>query len=487
MNDDAYLADLLDELVTAEPPPAWSDVLRRARRSRRRYGLVAVVLAALVLAPASWAVANAFEGSAPPELITSGVADSNALAPQVVAAAEAKGWPDPASYGATADLSKLHGVMQLQTPDGPLDLWAAPSSNGGVCEFLGFEVDLRPGANGGWDGGCLNPPLKLFPPTLENESWHPNLYYEYGYTSIPNAATATMSLTDGQSATVPVVEGWFLTTFQRTTDGVFSTTTTIQDASGNQLAEYQAPPPPKDWYPPGSNAAPVGAAAAPGATAAASAAPGAAAAAAAAAGATASGYGIRICGPHKSVAVKSALAQSVPTAYVAGLRAAAPARPQSFYKIQLDVSRSCNVSFPNAPIAFYVPAAAEVRILGATGAAAFWVHLPRNVNNVLREAAHRVKPFPAPRTLASAEISHQLAAKPSTYLRLYTVGTPVRRAPGAGSWNRITLTGPSSPWSDGWNSLRISRLADYLSRDGQLVRIPASVAVRIRRGAPIPR
>ncbi len=478
MNDDAYLADLLDGVVTAEPPPAWSDVLRRARRSRRRYGLVAVALAALVLAPASWAVANAFEGSAPPELITSGVADSNALAPQVVAAAEAKGWPDPASYGATADLSKLHGVMQLQTPDGPLDLWAAPSSNGGVCGFIGFEVDLRPGANGGWGGACLNPPLRLYPPTLEDESWHPSLWYEWGYTSISNAATATMSLTDGQSATVPVVEGWFLTTFQRTTDGVFSTTTTIQDASGNQLAEYQEPPEPKDWTRSrtSSNGTPIG-----------SATPALGAAAAAAPGATESGYGIRICGPHKSVAVKSALAQSVPTAYVAGLRAAAPARPQSFYKIQLDVSRSCNVSFPNAPIAFYVPAAAEVRILDATGAAAFWVHLPRNVNNVLRKAAHRVKPFPAPRTLASAEISHQLAAKPSTYLRLYTVGTPVRHAPGAGSWNRITLTGPPSPWSDGWNSLQISRRADYLRRDGQPVRIPASVAVRIRRGAPIPR
>ena len=479
MNDDAYLADLLDELVTAEPPPAWSDVLRRARRSRRRYGLVAVALAALVLAPASWAVANAFEGSAPPDAITAGVARMNEQAPQVRAAAEAKGWPDPGQYGMTADLSKLHGVMQLQTPDGPLDLWAAPSSNGGVCEFLGFEVDLRPGANGGWDGGCLNPPLKLFPPTLENESWHPNLYYEYGYTNLSNAATATMSLTDGQSATVPVVEGWFLSTFHRTTDGVNEETTTIEDASGNQLAAYQAPPPPKDWTRSrsSSNGAPVG-----------SATPALGAAAAAAApGATASGYGIRICGPHKSVAVKSALAQSVPTAYVAGLRAAAPARPQSFYKIQLDVSRSCNVSFPNAPIAFYVPAAAEVRILGSTGAAAFWVDLPRNVNNVLRKAAHRVKPFPAPRTLASAEISHQLAAKPSTYLRLYTVGTPVRHAPGAGSWNRITLTGPPSPWSDGWNNLRISRLADYLRRDGQLVRIPASVAVRIRRGAPIPR
>lgn len=47
--NDTYLADLLDQVVTAEPLPAWGDVLGRAQRTRRRYALAAVALAALVL------------------------------------------------------------------------------------------------------------------------------------------------------------------------------------------------------------------------------------------------------------------------------------------------------------------------------------------------------------------------------------------------------------------------------------------------------
>jgi hypothetical protein len=235
---DAYLDHLLDELVTAEPRPAWDDVLGRARRSRRRYGLVAAVVAMLVLAPVSWAVAHAFEGSPPPQSISAAVQHLNALVPQLNASV-------PAADVATAEVSKLHGVMQVQTADGPLDLWAAPSTNGGVCEWIAFEGDLQPGANGGSDGGCLNPPLKLVADSLQSDSGHPSLYIAYGYTSIPSAATATVTLSDGRSATIPVVEGWYLTTFDRkpgTPDfAVTVAMTTIADASGNQLAEWQAP------------------------------------------------------------------------------------------------------------------------------------------------------------------------------------------------------------------------------------------------------
>lgn len=455
--NDAYLSDLLDQVVTVEPLPAWGDVLGRARRTRRRYALVAAALATLVLAPSSWAVVRAFEGTPPPEQITAEVASMNKFAPQALANAEANGWPDPQQYGVTADLSKLHGVLQAQTPNGPLDLFAAPSSNGGVCGFLAFDVALQGEWGGGWGGGCLNPPLRLSPPGLESESDYPHLSVEYGYTSIPSAAKATMSLTDGQSATVPVVEGWFLTTWHITQACVFSTTTTIQDAGGNQLAGYTAPPAPADWCASGSGA-----------------------------GGVPASDGLRICGPASSVAVASPVVQSVPTKYEAGLRAAAPARPQSFYKIQLNVSDSCSVSFPDAPVAFYVPGASEVRVMNARRTGAFWVHLPRRVNNFLRQATP-VAAFHAPTTLAFASVDDQSVAEPSTYLRLFTGGRPVRHAPRVGGWLRIVLEGPSSPWSDGWSDLWISRRANYLRRDRQLVRIPASIAERIRRGDPLPR
>jgi hypothetical protein len=202
--------------------------------------------------------------------------------------------------------------------------------------------------------------------------------------------------------------------------------------------------------------------------------------------AAASTSGLAICGSSKSVEVRSARAQKVPVKYKSGLRAARPAAPQSFYKIQLNGSRSCDVSMPGAPVAFYIPAAGDVRIQGPTGEA-FWVHLPHSLQRLLRRAAQGLQPFHAPMKLASASVNDQIVAKPSSYLRLYTLGTPVQSAPGGIKWLQISLMGPSSPWTDGWNSLRISRRGDYLKRDGELVRIPASIAQRIRRAKSIPR
>lgn len=202
--------------------------------------------------------------------------------------------------------------------------------------------------------------------------------------------------------------------------------------------------------------------------------------------AAASTSGLAVCGSGKSVEVRSARAQKVPFTYTSSLRAATPAPPQSFYKIQLNGSRSCDASMPGAPVAFYIPAAGDVRIKGPTGDA-FWVHLRRNLQILLRRAAYGLKPFHAPTKLTLASVNDQTVAKPSSYLRLYTLGTPVRSAPRGVRWLQISLTGPLSPWTDGWNSLRISRRGDYLKRDGELVRIPASIAERIRRAKSIPR
>jgi hypothetical protein len=61
---DANLDERLDELVTTEPCQAWNDVLHRARRTRRRYAAGVIVVAALMLAPAAWAIQHVW--SSPP-------------------------------------------------------------------------------------------------------------------------------------------------------------------------------------------------------------------------------------------------------------------------------------------------------------------------------------------------------------------------------------------------------------------------------------
>ena len=230
---DAYLDSLLDELVTAEPRERWNDVLGRARSSRRRYAAIVATVAALVLVPATWAAVDAFEGTPAPQSI-----QQNFLRWDVQAAARQYAL---AKAGFTAKVpraepDKAHGVLQLQTGDGPLDMWAAPATGGGACYFIGWESDLsRPAGAYGY-GGCL-------PATPKNDdeiTWgevnlpptHPNYWVLSGFV-YGGAANVDVALADGRSTTLPVVEGFFMAAFG-SDEKVASLT--AHDADGNVVA-----------------------------------------------------------------------------------------------------------------------------------------------------------------------------------------------------------------------------------------------------------
>ena len=139
-----YLDDLFDQLVTVEPHPAWNDVLARARRSRRRYGALVAAVAVFVLVPAAWAVNGAFTAPPPPQ-VQAAAAAWNRLLPQMLQAAARDGYTP--TDAVPVDLSKLHGLEQVQTPDGHLDVWGGPSSDGGhLCWLMAFETDRHPEA-----------------------------------------------------------------------------------------------------------------------------------------------------------------------------------------------------------------------------------------------------------------------------------------------------------------------------------------------------
>ncbi len=208
------------------------------------------------------------------------------------------------------------------------------------------------------------------------------------------------------------------------------------------------------------------------------------AAVAAAGGAAASGSGHWTCGPRGSVQIPGALIDRVPIVYRKGLRAAPPPPPQPFYRIGLSSNSSCAV-LPDVPMAFFIPAAGEVRIYGPHEHA-FWTKLPRDVTASFRKLVEKVKPYRTPKKLRMVFVKDQTAARPSSYLRLYTIGTPARSVPSVKRWTGITLWGASTPWTDGKNVLSVSKRGDYLKRDGELVRISASIATRIRRARPIP-
>lgn len=204
-----------------------------------------------------------------------------------------------------------------------------------------------------------------------------------------------------------------------------------------------------------------------------------------AAAAHASDFDLLVCGSGKTVTLSNPAAQRVPLTYRLGLHGSAPAPIQPYYEIQITVGgSSCEV--PNLPTDFYVPGAGEVRIHGNAGNA-FWLRLPPALAKLLARATRDLKPFPAPRTLESASVDHSVVARPSSYLRLYAIGTPVGSAPSAGGWLPITLLGAASPWTDGSNALFVSRRGSYLERDGQIVRVPAATAKRIREAESLPR
>ena len=55
---------------------------------------------------------------------------------------------------ATADLSKLHGVIEMTTADGPVDLWTAPNDRGGQCWFVDFADDPASASGQAGSGSC---------------------------------------------------------------------------------------------------------------------------------------------------------------------------------------------------------------------------------------------------------------------------------------------------------------------------------------------
>jgi hypothetical protein len=215
----------------------------------------------------------------------------------------------------------------------------------------------------------------------------------------------------------------------------------------------------------------------------------------AAAGATAvgsagaSGSGHWICGPHASVQIPSSIEGQVPIFGDTGphVQKTAPAYLQSFYRVSYGDSRSCAVG-PQVGTAYFIPATGEIRTVDSLSTEhALWAKLSSKLGARLRKLAQKVKPYAAPKKLRMVFVKDQTAARPSSYLRLYTIGTPTRSAPSVTSWIGITLLGAPTPWTDGKNVLSVSSSGAYLKRDGQLVRIPASIAKRIRRAAPIPR
>jgi hypothetical protein len=229
---DVYLDGLLDELVTGEPREQWSDVRRRAQRSRRRYAAVVATLAALVLVPATWAAVDAFDGTPAPHAIHQSFVQFNAGADQMEAYIAQQGFE---RHFPRADASKAHGVLQIDTSDGPLDMWAAPEVDGtGTCWFVGWESDMH-GDHALGGGTCTESDADAIDPGWEWGAPHPAYTVLHGSVT-GDEKTLDVTLTDGRTTTLPVVEHLFLAALPR---GSKPASITGRDADGTVVATWK--------------------------------------------------------------------------------------------------------------------------------------------------------------------------------------------------------------------------------------------------------
>jgi hypothetical protein len=152
---------------------------------------------------------------------------------------------------------------------------------------------------------------------------------------------------------------------------------------------------------------------------------------------------------------------------------AAPAAPGPYYVIR----------FADVPsvLAYWVPGAGLLRV---GDKAPSWVRAKADDLPLLTDTAAGLRAYPAPRE-ARAAVDGKPARGGSTYLRLYTAGTQVSSGRSPSGWLGIWIMGRQTPWTDGRNSLWISRRGTLLRRDRQLVRIAPALADRIRARAPL--
>jgi hypothetical protein len=133
--------------------------------------------------------------------------------------------------------------------------------------------------------------------------------------------------------------------------------------------------------------------------------------------------------------------------------------------------------------AFWLPAAGAVRQI--RGAVTWWSTVDAASAARLAEATAGLEPYTLPADVR-ATVAGRAVPDASGYLRLFEIGSP------APSWPRATrrlsiriVTQPASPWGDCKDTVFVSRTGGLLLRDHELVRIPVTLARRLRARLPL--
>jgi hypothetical protein len=201
----------------------------------RRYAALGGLLAVLaVLATPAFGVIHRvrdlFEGTPATPLVEQHFSKWNEIGVKPPA-------PPPDNWNApVVDTSKAHGVLSVQTSDGPLYLWAAPTGDGRDCWLLQFKRDGNPNNTVYGPSGCRGTrpaaDSEIDWSDFINES-HPSLRILVGQ-AFSHATSVVVDLADQSTVKLPVVESFFLATIA---PDATVTKITSYDSKGTQLAE----------------------------------------------------------------------------------------------------------------------------------------------------------------------------------------------------------------------------------------------------------
>jgi hypothetical protein len=220
--------------------PDWADVLRRAHAGTRRRLVLATAATLALLAVAAVAGATAFgaigsvvdwfTGTPAPPTVQQNFLQWNA---QAQAANYAQAQAGLTKRFPLVDATHVQGEVAVQTPDGPLYLWAAPTTDGGHCWLMQFGSEQIDGFASG-HGSCDDASQ---PSALWAEDWwvarHPELKIVDGRVAT-NAVTVEVDLASGgPPVRLQVVDGYFLGTVDASAT---IASVTAYDASGNVVA-----------------------------------------------------------------------------------------------------------------------------------------------------------------------------------------------------------------------------------------------------------
>jgi hypothetical protein len=222
---DGLLADRFAATRDSHEDADWSDVLRRRTPGRQvdrgRVRLVAVAVAVIAVVPTAIGLAgplhDLFFGRPAPPIVKQAFAQQNRMARLMHTWQKAHGETVPAMP--RVETAKAHGVLAVKTHDGLLLLWAAPSSGGRECWFIDFAADQVNHRRPLGDGGCDSPtpPASKFAPSFSWSATHPTLKVLSGRLYVDDAVAVIVSFPNHRSATLPVVDRYFVAAYPRST------------------------------------------------------------------------------------------------------------------------------------------------------------------------------------------------------------------------------------------------------------------------------